>query len=62
MTCTTHHHACDCREARFRGLLEDVMRCHSIPDNGGYNECDKDPCAWCAEAKELLTDSPTATS
>ena len=18
--CTTHHHACDCREARFRGL------------------------------------------
>lgn len=22
MTCTTHHHACECREAAFRQLIE----------------------------------------
>jgi len=52
--CTTHHFACDCREARFKELLEDTLRAHSTPDNGAYNECDKDPCAWCEEAKALL--------
>jgi hypothetical protein len=52
--CVTHHFACDCREARFRELLEDTIRAHSTPDNGNYNECDKDPCAWCEEAKALI--------
>jgi len=52
--CLTHHFACDCREARFRELLEDTIRAHSTPDNGNYNECDKDPCAWCEEAKALI--------
>jgi hypothetical protein len=22
MTCTTHHHACDCREARFQAMFQ----------------------------------------
>jgi len=52
--CVTHHFACACREARFRELLEDTIRAHSTPDNGNYNECDKDPCAWCEEAKALI--------
>jgi len=52
--CVTHHFACDCREARFRELLEDTIRAHSTPDNGNYNECDKDPCAWCKDAKALI--------
>lgn len=52
--CTAHHFACDCREARFRELLEDTILAHSTPDNGNYNECDKDPCAWCHEAKALI--------
>lgn len=52
--CVTHHFGCDCREARFRELLEDTIRAHSTPDNGNYNECDKDPCAWCEEAKALI--------
>jgi hypothetical protein len=52
--CTSHHFACDCREARFAELLEDTIRAHSTPDNGNYNECDKDPCMWCVEAKALI--------
>lgn len=52
--CVSHHFACDCREARFKALLEDTIRAHSTPDNGDYNECDKDPCAWCKEAKALI--------
>jgi len=23
MTCTTHHHACDCREARFEAMFKE---------------------------------------
>ena len=52
--CVTHHFACDCREARFRELLEDTIRAHSTPDNGNYNYCDEDPCEWCREAKALI--------
>ena len=52
--CVTHHFACDCREARFRELLEDTLRAHSTPDNGNYNYCDEDPCEWCREAKALI--------
>lgn len=54
MKCTNHHFACECREDRIRELLEDVMRCHSTPDDGNYNECDKDPCAWCIEALAVI--------
>jgi len=60
-TCTTHHHACDCREARFRDLLEDTLQAHATPDNGNYNYCDEDPCAWCLEAKDLLGINETPT-
>lgn len=35
-------------------LLNEVMRSHADPDSPDYNECDKDPCAWCTEAKELI--------
>ena len=52
--CVTHHFACDCREARFRELLEDTLRAHSTPGNGNYNYCDEDPCEWCREAKSLI--------
>jgi hypothetical protein len=52
--CVTHHFACDCREARFRELLEDVIWKHSDSNSPEYNECDKDPCAWCEEAKALI--------
>lgn len=52
--CVEHHLACACREARLRALLEDTILSHSTPDNGNYNECEKDPCAWCIEAKDLI--------
>jgi hemoglobin-like flavoprotein len=28
MKCTTHHNACDCREAHFRHVLEVLQRLH----------------------------------
>lgn len=52
--CINHHFACDCRETRFRNLLEEVIRQHSDPGSAEYNECDKSPCAWCLEAKALI--------
>ena len=52
--CVTHHHACDCREASVKALLREVMRWHSDPQAPEYNECDKDPCAWCTEAAMLI--------
>ncbi len=52
--CTTHHHACKCREAAFRELLEDIMRCHAYPNSGEYRECDKDLCEWCEKAAQLI--------
>jgi hypothetical protein len=52
--CVTRHFARDCREARFRELLEDVIWQHSDPRGAEYNECDKAPCAWCEEAKALI--------
>jgi len=24
--CTTHHHACDCREAKVRVIIEDMLK------------------------------------
>ena len=53
-TCTTHHFACDCREAKFKELLQDVMDSHSSTDNGAYNACEIDPCSWCIQAGELI--------
>jgi hypothetical protein len=52
--CTTCHFACVCREERFKALLEDTLRAHKTPDNGNYNWCDEDPCAWCVEASDLI--------
>ena len=52
--CTTCHFACACREERFKALLEDTLLAHKTPDNGNYNWCDEDPCAWCIEASDLL--------
>ena len=40
------------RKARL--LLQDIMDIHRDPEDGQYNECDTDPCAWCTEAKELV--------
>ena len=39
---------------RARPLLRDIMDIHRDPNDGQYNECDTDPCAWCVEAKELV--------
>ena len=52
--CTTCHFACACREERFKALLEDTLLAHKTPDNGNYNWCDEDPCAWCVEAADLI--------
>lgn len=47
------HPTTDCREARFRELLEATIMSHATPDNGNYNYCDEHPCEWCREAKAL---------
>ena len=39
---------------KARPLLRDIMDIHRDPEDGEYHECDTDPCAWCAEAKELV--------
>lgn len=57
--CTTHHHACDCRERAFRELIEEVLLWHSDPELPEYNECDKYPCMWCENARLLLPETLT---
>lgn len=38
--------------AALRELVNEVIRDHADDSSGFYNECDKSPCQWCAEAKE----------
>lgn len=52
--CVTHHYACDCREAKFRELLEDVIHAHIDLGSANYNDCENSPCMWCQEAKLLI--------
>ena len=35
-------------------LLSEVMQWHSNTDSNDYNECDKDPCHWCANARLIV--------
>ncbi len=37
--CTTHHHACDCREKRLRKLISDLHK--SIEDAGDRDRFEK---------------------
>ena len=59
-SCTTHHHACDCREEELKELLGEVMRAHADPDNPEYNECDVEPCEWCTRAADLIGCTPSS--
>ena len=34
----------------LRDLLKEIILNHSDPNNPDYNECDKEPCAWCLSA------------
>lgn len=52
--CTSHHHACDCREAEMSDLLSEIMEGHADPQYSEYNNCDDDPCMWCQRAAALL--------
>ena len=35
-------------------LLEERMDWHKDKDSCDYNECEKDPCQWCYEAKVVV--------
>jgi len=35
MNCTTHHHACDCREAKLKALLREVFADAVAEENHG---------------------------
>lgn len=59
--CTSHHLACECREAALAALLNEVMLAHANPNDPDYNECDKSPCQWCQIAR-WLTDPRHLTS
>jgi len=37
----------------LRELCNDVALSHKDPYDSNYNECDKEPCAWCEEFKAL---------
>ena len=41
-------------------LLQDTVDMHSDPESCGYNECEPEnaPCAWCEEARALLSEPP----
>jgi hypothetical protein len=43
------------RERAIQWCLAEVLRWHSDPASPDYNECDKEPCHWCAVARELVT-------
>jgi hypothetical protein len=30
-------------------MIDEIMASHNDPDSPDYNECEKDPCAWCAQ-------------
>jgi len=38
---------------RLRELCNDVALGHRNPYDSNYNECDKEPCAWCEEFQAL---------
>jgi len=38
---------------RLRELCNDVALGHKDPYDSNYNECDKEPCAWCEEFEAL---------
>jgi len=38
---------------RLRELCNDVALGHRNPYDSNYNECDKEPCAWCEEFEAL---------
>jgi len=38
---------------RLRELCNDVALGHQNPYDSNYNECDKEPCAWCEEFEAL---------
>ena len=35
-------------------LVREVMAWHADPESTDYNECDKEPCYWCANAISLI--------
>jgi hypothetical protein len=53
--CTTHHHACDCREAVIQKLFREIVLSHRINSDTHYNECEKpgQACQFCSEALRL---------
>ena len=40
--------------ATVLSLLKDVIGEHTHDDNHNYNECDKDECTWCSDAKAII--------
>jgi chromosome segregation ATPase len=38
----------------LKDLVEEVRREHRDDQYAGYNECDKSPCKWCADAIEAM--------
>jgi len=34
-------------------LLYDEYTAHRDPDDANYNECEKDPCAWCVDVDQF---------
>jgi hypothetical protein len=44
-----------CRELQAaKELLKEVMEWHSDMESPDYNECDKEPCHWCTNAKLIV--------
>jgi DNA repair exonuclease SbcCD ATPase subunit len=39
---------------RLRELIDEVRQWHFDPESSDYNECDKSPCQWCADAIEAM--------
>jgi hypothetical protein len=38
----------------LKDLVDEVRREHRDDQCAGYNECDKSPCKWCADAMEAM--------
>jgi len=43
----------EAKNERLRELCNDVALGHQNPYDSNYNECDKEPCAWCEEFQAL---------
>jgi hypothetical protein len=57
--CVTHHHACDCREAKIKLVAETLLAAHDayVYCNGSSVSCQ---CEACQAARELIGGTMTS--